>query len=109
MKAANIDRKDGRKSSIKKGKNNDIPLMTPTNKGKSKGSGKSKKGGNVISRKNNDSKKVDLKRSPAATALLSRTSAGFEAIKKTKLDYETNKGEGAFYGPKIEFLSLIHI
>jgi threonyl-tRNA synthetase len=27
-----------------------------------------------------------------------------EAIKKTKLDYEINKGEGAFYGPKIEFV-----
>ena len=26
------------------------------------------------------------------------------AIKKTKLQYETNKGEGAFYGPKIEFV-----
>jgi len=26
------------------------------------------------------------------------------AIKKTKLEYETNKGEGAFYGPKIEFI-----
>ena len=26
------------------------------------------------------------------------------AIKKTKLKYETNKGEGAFYGPKIEFV-----
>ena len=26
------------------------------------------------------------------------------AIKKTNLDYETNKGEGAFYGPKIEFV-----
>ncbi len=26
------------------------------------------------------------------------------AVKKTKLDYETNKGEGAFYGPKIEFV-----
>ena len=25
-------------------------------------------------------------------------------IKKTKLEYETNKGEGAFYGPKIEFV-----
>ncbi len=27
-----------------------------------------------------------------------------ETIKKTKLEYETNKGEGAFYGPKIEFV-----
>ena len=27
-----------------------------------------------------------------------------ETIKKTKLKYETNKGEGAFYGPKIEFV-----
>jgi len=27
-----------------------------------------------------------------------------EAVKKTKLDYEINKGEGAFYGPKIEFV-----
>ncbi len=27
-----------------------------------------------------------------------------EAIKKTKLEYEINKGEGAFYGPKIEFV-----
>ena len=27
-----------------------------------------------------------------------------EAIKKTKLDYSINKGEGAFYGPKIEFV-----
>ena len=26
------------------------------------------------------------------------------AIKKTKLDYTINKGEGAFYGPKIEFV-----
>ena len=25
-------------------------------------------------------------------------------IKKTKLEYQTNKGEGAFYGPKIEFV-----
>ena len=100
LKAANIDRKDGRKSSIKKGKNNDIPPMTPTNKGKSKGSGKSKKGGNVISKKNNDSKKVDLKRSPAATALLSRTSAGFEAIKKTKLTYN-KKGAKNLAKPRV--------
>jgi len=27
-----------------------------------------------------------------------------EAIKKSKLSYEINKGEGAFYGPKIEFV-----
>jgi len=27
-----------------------------------------------------------------------------EAVKKSKLDYEINKGEGAFYGPKIEFV-----
>jgi len=27
-----------------------------------------------------------------------------EAVKKTKLEYEINKGEGAFYGPKIEFV-----
>ncbi len=27
-----------------------------------------------------------------------------EAMKKTKLDYSINKGEGAFYGPKIEFV-----
>ena len=27
-----------------------------------------------------------------------------EAVKKTKLDYSINKGEGAFYGPKIEFV-----
>ena len=26
------------------------------------------------------------------------------AIKKTKLEYTINKGEGAFYGPKIEFV-----
>jgi len=26
------------------------------------------------------------------------------AIKKTKLEYSVNKGEGAFYGPKIEFI-----
>ncbi len=26
------------------------------------------------------------------------------AVKETKLDYEINKGEGAFYGPKIEFV-----
>ena len=26
------------------------------------------------------------------------------AIKKTKLEYSVNKGEGAFYGPKIEFV-----
>ena len=26
------------------------------------------------------------------------------AIKKSKLDYTINKGEGAFYGPKIEFV-----
>ena len=26
------------------------------------------------------------------------------AIKKSKLEYSTNKGEGAFYGPKIEFV-----
>jgi len=31
-------------------------------------------------------------------------SALLEAIKKTKLKYEINKGEGAFYGPKIEFV-----
>jgi len=31
-------------------------------------------------------------------------SALLEAIKKSKLKYETNKGEGAFYGPKIEFV-----
>ena len=27
-----------------------------------------------------------------------------EAIKKSKLEYNINKGEGAFYGPKIEFV-----
>ena len=27
-----------------------------------------------------------------------------QAIKKTKLEYSINKGEGAFYGPKIEFV-----
>ncbi len=27
-----------------------------------------------------------------------------EAVKETKLDYTINKGEGAFYGPKIEFV-----
>ena len=27
-----------------------------------------------------------------------------EAIKESKLEYEINKGEGAFYGPKIEFV-----
>ena len=27
-----------------------------------------------------------------------------EAIKATKLEYSVNKGEGAFYGPKIEFV-----
>jgi Threonyl-tRNA synthetase len=27
-----------------------------------------------------------------------------EAIKASKLEYSTNKGEGAFYGPKIEFV-----
>ncbi len=27
-----------------------------------------------------------------------------EAVKETKLDYSINKGEGAFYGPKIEFV-----
>jgi threonyl-tRNA synthetase len=27
-----------------------------------------------------------------------------QAIKKTKLEYTINKGEGAFYGPKIEFI-----
>ncbi len=31
-------------------------------------------------------------------------SALLEAVKKTKLKYEINKGEGAFYGPKIEFV-----
>ena len=33
----------------------------------------------------------------AETALL-------EAVKATKLEYSINKGEGAFYGPKIEFV-----
>ena len=31
-------------------------------------------------------------------------SALLEAIKKSKLKYEINKGEGAFYGPKIDFV-----
>jgi threonyl-tRNA synthetase len=31
-------------------------------------------------------------------------SALLEAIKKSKLEYTINKGEGAFYGPKIEFV-----
>ena len=31
-------------------------------------------------------------------------SALLSAIKKSKLDYTVNKGEGAFYGPKIEFV-----
>ena len=31
-------------------------------------------------------------------------SALLEAIKKTNLEYSVNKGEGAFYGPKIEFV-----
>jgi len=31
-------------------------------------------------------------------------SALLEAIKKSKLEYQINKGEGAFYGPKIEFV-----
>jgi len=31
-------------------------------------------------------------------------SALLRAIKSTKLEYKTNKGEGAFYGPKIDFV-----
>ncbi len=31
-------------------------------------------------------------------------SALLKAIKQTKLEYEINKGEGAFYGPKIDFV-----
>ncbi len=31
-------------------------------------------------------------------------SALLKAIKKSKLEYEINKGEGAFYGPKIDFV-----
>jgi len=31
-------------------------------------------------------------------------SALLKAVKETKLDYSINKGEGAFYGPKIEFV-----
>ena len=31
-------------------------------------------------------------------------SALLEAVKATKLEYSINKGEGAFYGPKIEFV-----
>ena len=31
-------------------------------------------------------------------------SALLKAIKKSRLKYETNKGEGAFYGPKIDFV-----
>ncbi len=31
-------------------------------------------------------------------------SALLEAVKATKLEYKINKGEGAFYGPKIEFV-----
>ena len=31
-------------------------------------------------------------------------SALLQAIKQSKLEYEINKGEGAFYGPKIEFV-----
>ena len=31
-------------------------------------------------------------------------SALLKAIKQSKLKYETNKGEGAFYGPKIDFV-----
>ena len=27
-----------------------------------------------------------------------------DAVKKSKLEYTINKGEGAFYGPKIEFV-----
>ena len=27
-----------------------------------------------------------------------------EAVKASKLEYSINKGEGAFYGPKIEFV-----
>ena len=27
-----------------------------------------------------------------------------EAIKTSKLEYSVNKGEGAFYGPKIDFV-----
>ena len=27
-----------------------------------------------------------------------------EAVKASKLEYTINKGEGAFYGPKIEFV-----
>jgi threonyl-tRNA synthetase len=31
-------------------------------------------------------------------------SALLKAVKATKLEYSINKGEGAFYGPKIEFV-----
>ena len=31
-------------------------------------------------------------------------SALLKAIKQSKLKYEINKGEGAFYGPKIDFV-----
>ena len=33
-----------------------------------------------------------------------RKKALLEAIKESKLEYSINKGEGAFYGPKIEFV-----
>jgi len=35
---------------------------------------------------------------------ISQKKALLAAIKKTKLEYKINKGEGAFYGPKIEFV-----
>ena len=36
--------------------------------------------------------------------LIAANKALLAAIKKTKLEYTINKGEGAFYGPKIEFV-----
>ena len=35
-------------------------------------------------------------------------SALLEAIKKSKLKYKINKGDGAFYGPKIDFVFHMH-
>ena len=84
LKAANINRDDLRGSGNGREKNKKA-LRTPS-KGSTvnKGSGKGRKKKHENSTSRADAKS-DLKRSPAAAELLSRTSAGFEAMKKTSL------------------------
>jgi SHAQKYF class myb-like DNA-binding protein len=100
LKAANLDQKElkksGKKLSKKKTKINDA-LVTPIKSNASVNKGTFNTAGNKYKKKagTNKSTKEHLKRSPAASALLLRTSAGSEAIMGMNLHKKLEKSKGS--------------